>query len=93
LEPRIRELWRRHLDEALGVFFFGTSADAVIAELLGIPAEDWPWYRRWSDAILAIANTFAQREAAERIFAAKETLPRLRGFTALCEESNRLGVK
>src|SRR6478672_8742172 len=49
--------------------FSGPLPMRVIAELLGIPAEDWPRYRRWSDAILAIANTFARGEAAERIFA------------------------
>ena len=32
--------------------FSGPLPMRVIAELLGIPAEDWPRYRRWSDAIL-----------------------------------------
>ncbi len=79
LEPRIRELSRRLLDGALDAAlahgevdlvaeFSGPLPMRVIAELLGIPAEDWPRYRRWSDAILAIANTFARGEAAERIF-------------------------
>jgi cytochrome P450 len=76
LEPRIRELSRQLLDEALGhgdvdlvAQFSGPLPMRVIAELLGIPAEDWPRYRRWSDAILAIANTFARGEATDRIFA------------------------
>ncbi len=76
LEPRIRELSRQLLDEALGhrevdlvAEFSGPLPMRVIAELLGIPAEDWPRYRRWSDAILAIANTFARGEEAERIIA------------------------
>ncbi len=75
LEPRIRELSRRLLDAAIARSevdlveeFSGPLPMRVIAELLGIPAEDWPRYRRWSDAILAIANTFARGEAAERIF-------------------------
>jgi cytochrome P450 len=77
LEPRIRELSRQLLDAALargGVVdlvaeFSGPLPMRVIAELLGVPAEDWPRYRRWSDAILAIANTFARGEAADRILA------------------------
>jgi cytochrome P450 len=39
----------------------------VIAELLGIPASDWPRYKRWSDAILNIANTFAPGEETDRV--------------------------
>jgi cytochrome P450 len=76
LEPRIREVSRQLLDAALAhgevdvvEEFSGPLPMRVIAELLGIPAEDWPRYRRWSDAILAIANTFARGEATQRIFA------------------------
>jgi cytochrome P450 len=76
LEPRIRELSCQLLDNTVGrgevdliEEFSGPLPMRVIAELLGIPAEDWPRYRRWSDAILAIANTFARGKAAERIFA------------------------
>ncbi len=76
LEPRIRELSRQLLDAAiergevdLVAEFSGPLPMRVIAELLGIPAEDWPRYRRWSDAILGIANTFARGEEAQRIFA------------------------
>ena len=36
----------------------------VIAEMLGVPAADWPRYKRWSDVILKIANTFARDEEA-----------------------------
>jgi cytochrome P450 len=38
----------------------------VIAELLGVPAADWPRYKRWSDVILKIANTFTKDEEAAR---------------------------
>jgi cytochrome P450 len=76
LEPRIRELSRQLLDETLRhrevdlvETFSGPLPMRVIAELLGIPADDWPRYRRWSDAILAIANTFARGAAADRILA------------------------
>src|SRR6478672_3783244 len=60
LEPRIRKLSRELLDDALVhdeldlvSAYSGPLPMRVIAELLGIPAEDWPCYRRWSDAILA----------------------------------------
>jgi cytochrome P450 len=76
LEPRIRELSRQLLDQTIGrgeadlvEEFSGPLPMRVIAELLGIPAEDWPRYRRWSDAILAIANTFAPGAETDRIFA------------------------
>jgi cytochrome P450 len=38
----------------------------VIAEMLGVPAVDWPRYKRWSDVILKIANTISRDEAAAR---------------------------
>jgi cytochrome P450 len=76
LGPRIRELSGQLLDAALErrevdlvEEFSGPLPMRVIAELLGIPAEDWPRYRRWSDAILGIANTFARGEETDRIFA------------------------
>src|SRR5581483_4591108 len=84
LEPRIRELSRQLLDKTIGrgevdlvEEFSGPLPMRVIAELLGIVAEDWPRYRRWSDAILAIANTFAPGEETDRIFA---------GYRAVSEE-------
>src|SRR5262249_25127544 len=40
----------------------------VIAELLGVPAADWPRYKRWSDVILKLANTFARNEETTRTF-------------------------
>jgi len=76
LEPRIRKLSRELLDDALVhdeldlvSAYSGPLPMRVIAELLGIPAEDWPRYRRWSDAILAIANTFARGEESNQILA------------------------
>ncbi len=38
----------------------------VIAEMLGVPPEDWPRYKRWSDVILNLANTFSKDEGAAR---------------------------
>src|SRR5437762_12750656 len=59
LEPRIRELSRELLDQAIerGAMDLATEFAVplpmkVIAELIGIPGVDWPRFRRWSDAIL-----------------------------------------
>src|SRR5262249_46259157 len=76
LEPRIRELSRQLLDETiergamdLAVDFAVPLPMRVIAELLGIPAAEWPRYKRWSDTILKIANTFSRDEEAATTFA------------------------
>jgi cytochrome P450 len=73
LEPRIRELSRQLLDQTIERGAMDLAADfavplpmLVIAEMLGVPAADWPRYRRWSDVILKLANTFARDEEAAR---------------------------
>jgi cytochrome P450 len=73
LEPRIRELSRQLLDQVIERGAMDLAQDyavplpmAVIAELLGVPAADWPRYRRWSDVILKLANTFSRDEEAAR---------------------------
>jgi len=73
LEARIRELSRELLDLAIGRGEMDLAAEfavplamRVIAELLGVPAAEWPRYKRWSDAILRIANTFTNDEEAAR---------------------------
>ena len=64
LEPRIRELTTELLDEILGE---GDEIDLVeefayplpvivIAELLGVPAEDRDQFKTWSDAIVSAAS-------------------------------------
>src|SRR5262249_25357097 len=77
LEPRIRELSRELLDPALDrgevdlpTEFAVPLAMRVIAELLGGPAAEWPRYKRWSDVILKVANTFTKDEEAARTIAA-----------------------
>jgi cytochrome P450 len=71
LEPRIRELSRQLLDQTIERGEMDLAADfavplpmRVIAQMLGVPAADWPRYRRWSDVILKLANTFSRDEAA-----------------------------
>jgi cytochrome P450 len=78
LEPRIRELSRQLLDQTiergevgevdLAASFSVPLPMRVIAELLGVPAADWPRYKRWSDVILKLANTFARDEETARTF-------------------------
>jgi cytochrome P450 len=78
LEPRIRELSRQLLDQLiergdggevdLAASFSVPLPMRVIAELLGVPAVDWPRYKRWSDVILKLANTFAKNEETTRTF-------------------------
>jgi cytochrome P450 len=76
LEPRIRQLSRELLDGVVERDEMDLVSDycaplpmRVIAELLGVPADDWSRYRRWSDAILQVANTFTRDEEAVRTLA------------------------
>jgi cytochrome P450 len=73
LEPRIRELSRQLLDEQIEHGEMDVAADfavplpmLVIAEMLGVPVTEWPRYKRWSDVILKLANTFSRDEEAVR---------------------------
>src|SRR5438132_10098818 len=73
LEPRIRELSRQLLDQTIERGAMDLAADfavplpmRVIAEMLGVPVANWPRYKRWSDVILKIANTFSRDEEAAR---------------------------
>src|SRR3546814_944647 len=59
LEPRIRELARRHLDEALSAPTFDFVADVagklpmdVISEMIGVPEADRDEVRRLSDLLV-----------------------------------------
>src|SRR5260370_29606337 len=73
LEPRIRELSRQLLDQTIERGAMDLAEDfsvplpmLVIAEMIGVPAADWPRYKRWSDVILKIANTISRDEEAAR---------------------------
>jgi cytochrome P450 len=73
LEPRIRELSCQLLDSRIEHGEMDLAADfavplpmLVIAEMLGVPAADWPRYKRWSDIILKIANTISRDDEAAR---------------------------
>jgi cytochrome P450 len=64
LEERIRQISQELLNENLARGEMDLAADysvplplMVIAELLGIPPRDRPQFKRWSDAILNLAET------------------------------------
>lgn len=73
LEPRIRQISRELLDENIECGEMDLAAKysvplplLVIAELLGIPSSDRPKFKRWSDAILNLAETLTGDEATTR---------------------------
>jgi len=64
LEPRLRELSCELLDRVIDRDEMDVAGEfavplpmTVIAEMIGIPAADWPRFRRWSDAILKLSYT------------------------------------
>ena len=66
LEPLVRDLSRRLLDNAiergemdLAEEFAVPLPIQVIATMIGIPAQDWPQFKRWSDGILKLSHARA----------------------------------
>ncbi len=77
LEPRIRELSRKLLDQALPAGAMDLAGDyavalpmQVIAEMIGIPPADWMTFRRWSDSILKLS--YSRGGGAEALAARAE---------------------
>jgi cytochrome P450 len=71
LEHRIRELSHQLLDQTIerGEMDLATDFSVplpmfVITEMIGVPVADWPRYKRWSDVIVKLANTFSRDEEA-----------------------------
>jgi cytochrome P450 len=71
LEPRIQQLSRELLDPFIERGEIDLALDyavplpmLVIAEMLGIPIADRAMFKRWSDAILGLANTLTGGEEA-----------------------------
>jgi cytochrome P450 len=65
LEPRIRELSNEMIDSVIDNGRFDLIKDLayplpviVIAEMLGVPAEDRERFKRWSDLVVASADQF-----------------------------------
>ena len=75
LEPRIRELSRGLLDRIIEHGEMDLAVDyaiplpmRVIAEMLGIPTEDLPLYKHWSDEILKLSySLFRGSEEAQAV--------------------------
>ena len=74
LEPRIRELSRSLLEGRTELDIVADYATPlpmmVIAEMLGLPVEDWPRYARWSESIVNLGNAISGHgaDAASRAF-------------------------
>ena len=71
LEPRIRALSTSLLDDVAErgemdlVGQYATPLPMmVIAEMIGIPTEEWPRFRAWSDGILKLSHTLSTGPAA-----------------------------
>ncbi len=85
LEPRVRELTRDILDDALGsegemdlVSEFAYPLPVmVIAELLGVPVEDRDRFKEWSDAIVSSAS---DRESGAEFAERQQAVQREMGF-------------
>jgi cytochrome P450 len=74
LEPRIRELARELLDQAIKRGEMDLAADfaiplpmMVISEMLGIPVADRERFKYWSDVILNMSYTIAGSKEAARV--------------------------
>jgi cytochrome P450 len=87
LEPRIRRLSGELLDWVIEQGEMDIVSDyavplpmMVIAEMLGIPTQDWPSFREWSDVILNLSHTLPGGDRALK--AAEE----FRGVTAEMSE-------
>jgi len=83
LEPFIRDLSCRLLDRCIvrgemdmAEEFAVPLAIQVIATMIGIPAQDWPQFKRWSDGILKLS--YARAGGAE----AQEALSEFQRVTA-----------
>ena len=73
LETRIRQLSRELLEPAIerGEFDLAEAFSVplpmkVISELIGIPADEWVRFKRWSDGILKLSYARSGGEEAER---------------------------
>jgi cytochrome P450 len=88
-EPRIREFSRQLLDNAVGrgEIDLATEYSAplpmmVIAEMIGIPVEDWSRFRQWSDTILKISYSMRGMETDP------EAATAMTGFRSVTVEMN-----
>lgn len=81
MRPRIEQIARRRLDQALEVGQLDIIRDLayplpviVIAEILGFPSEDYERIKRWSDDMTEALSLRPTDEAQQRAAAAREEL-------------------
>jgi len=94
MEPRIREIAAGLLDAVERKGEFDVMADManvlpvmVIAEMLGVPAEQYATFKRWSDAIIAGDNALPGTEPPAEFFEASNALRDY--FTAQIQKRKR----
>ena len=87
LEPRIRELSARLLDHVIDRGEMDLAADfsvplpiRVIAEMLGVPADDWLQFKAWGEVILGLVYT---------VFGGEQALAAGREFGRVSDEMSR----
>ena len=91
LEPRIHALAHQLLDEVVArgeldlVSEFSVPLPLmVIADMLGVPAWEWPRFRRWSDAIMGLVNALRPGPHAQAAAAAyREVHAEMQRYLAL----------
>ena len=89
LEPRIRELSSQLLEKLHGRPEVDLATDyatplpmMVIAEMIGIPADDWARFRAWSDTLLKLSYSMRGMETDA------EAASAITGFRKASEEMN-----
>jgi cytochrome P450 len=97
LEPRIRQVSRSLIHAVLPrgemdlVSEYATPLPMmVVAELIGIPADEWPRFRRWSDEILKLSTTLTERATAPEAVAAYSAVKAEMGSWLAALEQERI---
>ena len=101
LEPHIRGLARDLLDQTIERGEMDMADDfsiplpmMVIARMLGIPASDWPRFRRWGDVILKLSYTISGGADAAQASADYFTVTaEMKSYLATLIEQRRTGPK
>jgi cytochrome P450 len=99
LEPRIRDISRQLLDAVVDREVIDLALDysvplpmKVIAEMIGMPASDWPRFKQWSDCILQLSHARSgsaeeNKAVGDFIKVTAEMSPYLAEMTSLRKES------
>jgi cytochrome P450 len=73
LEPRVRAISRELIDRVVERGELDLAADfavplplMIVAEMVGIPPEEWPRFKRWADSIIDLGNTIVGSDEASR---------------------------